>query len=151
MRWILIAALVMAPLTGSAASPGNTEDEQQGTEQYNTVFKYNMMASLDVINKFGQALRTAAWLKECKLNTLANTIMPTTREVGEVVGEYLRKQPNSKDFLWDVWAGAMSSMNYYQIGFEASAPSIHATMGEKFCTVATQQANDLMREREAAK
>jgi hypothetical protein len=149
-----IALLILiATLRGTTAYAVTQEDEeaQRGTAHHNTVFKYNMMATLDVINKFGQALRVATWLKECKLDALANTIYPTNDEIRNVVIEYLRKQPDGKEVLWDVLAGVLSSVNYYQIGFKETVGPLRSTLGEGFCSEATKQANNLLRERQSAK
>jgi len=147
---ILIVALATAPLTSSAVTPED-EEAQRGTAHHNTVLKYNMMATLDVINKFGEALRVATWLKGCNLDALANTISPTSEEIRNVVIEYLRQRPDGKKLVWDVLAGVNSSVNYYQIGFQETVVPIRTTLGDKFCPEATKQANNLLRERQAAK
>jgi hypothetical protein len=55
-----------------------------GSNHYNAVFKYNMMASGEVIKKFGKTFRVAALLKECKLGALAKTVEPSNEEIQKV-------------------------------------------------------------------
>jgi hypothetical protein len=149
-----LSVLFLALGIGSIAfadTPAADEEARKAVAHHNTVFNYNMLAALDVINKFGQALRVATWLKECKLDALANTISPTSEDIRNVVIEYLRKQPDGKEVLWDVLAGVTSSVNYYQIGFKETVKPIRSTLGEGFCSEATKQANDLLRQRQTAK
>jgi hypothetical protein len=145
---ILLVAIAVMPVASSAATP---DEAQQGTDHYNTVFDYNMMATSEVIEKLGKSLRVAAWLKECKLDALANTVAPTNDEIRNVAIQYLAKQPEGKKFLWDVLAGVMSSVDYYQIGFNETVKPIRATLGARFCARATEEANKLLQDRQAAK
>jgi len=147
---ILIVAIATIPMTSSAGTPED-EEAQRAVTHHNTVFKYNMMATLEVINKFGQALRVTTWLQECKLDALAKAITPTNDEIHNVVIQYLQKQPDGNKYIWDVLAGVKSSVNYYQMGFKETVVPIRKTLGENFCSEAAKQANDLLGERQAAK
>jgi hypothetical protein len=145
---MLIVGLATMSVASTVVTPED-EEAQLGIAHHNIVFKYNMMATLDVLNKFGQALRVATWLKECKLDALANTVSPTNEQIRNVVVEYLRKQSDGKQYLWDVLAGVTSSVNYYQIGFKETVGPIRSTMREGFCSEATRQANNLLRQRQS--
>ena len=145
---ILIVAIASTPLRSPGATP---EEVQQDTNHYNTVFNYNLMATADVIKKHGESFRVIAWLKECKLDALANAITPTNDEIRDVTIQYLQKQPDGKVFLWDVLAGVMSSVDYYRFGFEETDAGLRSTIGETFCTKATEEANNLLRARQAVK
>jgi hypothetical protein len=92
-----------------------------------------------------------AWLKECKLDALAATITPTKEEIQDVVLQYLQKQSDSKQYVWDVLAGVSSSTFFYQVGFSETTTATRGMMGDTFCKKATEEANNLLRERQAAK
>ncbi|HLW24190.1 MAG TPA: hypothetical protein VKT22_07510 [Steroidobacteraceae bacterium] len=144
---ILITAITVMPSISSATD----EEAQRWSIHYNTVFEYNMKASGEVIQKFGKPFRVVAWLRECKLDALAKTIEPSNEEIQIAVVQYLREKADRKEFFWDVLAGSMASVDLYRIGFGETAEPIHKLLGEKFCTSATEEANDLMRKRDAAK
>ena len=147
---ILTAALATVPLT-SSADTSEDEEATRAVAHHNTVFKFNMTATGDVINKFGQALRVTTWLEECKLDALAKAVTPTNDEIHNVVIQYLQKQPDGNKYLWDVLAGVKSSVFYYQIGFKETVGPIRKTLGENFCSEATKQANDLLRGQQTSK
>jgi hypothetical protein len=140
---ILILGIAFVPLTSTALIPEDKE-AQLWTAHYNTVFKYNMVATGDVIKKHGKSFRVIAWLKECKLDALTNAITSTSDEVRDVTIQYLQKQPDGKALLWDVLAGVMSSVDNYRFGFEETAAGIRATMGDTFCKKATAEANNIL-------
>jgi hypothetical protein len=143
----LVAAI--AALHGSAASAVTPEEVQKDVDHQNTVLEYDMMATADVIEKFGKSLRVVTWLQECKLDALASAIAPTNDEIQRIVIHYLVNQPNGEAYLWDVLAGVTSSVGYYQIGFKETVKPIRATLGARFCARATEEANTLLQERQS--
>jgi hypothetical protein len=149
---IRIIAFALLPLCGSAAPPGVIADEAQaGADRYNTLLKYDLMATTDVLDKYGKPLRIATHLQECKLEALADTIAPGKEKIAAVVIRYLTDQPGGKSNFWEVLPAVTSSVSMYQIGYKESSVAMHKIYGEKFCQDVTKQANEILRDSKAAK
>lgn len=147
---ILIVAISIVPLHGVAATPPSDEEVKEVTDHYNMLWKYDMMATGEVYIKLGKALRVATLLKECKLDALAETVTPTEGQIDTLIMQYLKAQPGGESVFWEVRAAVKSSLFYYQAGFKDSAAPVHSSMGDRFCKGATENANDILRERKAA-
>jgi hypothetical protein len=147
---ILTAGIATAPLPGAAAPP--TPDEvQKVVDHYNMIWKYDMMATSDVLEKLGKSLRVATLLKECKLEALADTVAPTDDQIDKVIIAYLADKPNGNTMFWEVRAAVKSSLSYYQLGFKNSAAPMQAGMGDGFCKNVTKEADEILRERKGKK
>jgi hypothetical protein len=134
----------------AAAHAVTAEESQKYADRYNTLLKYDLMATADVMAKFGKSLRVATWLNECKLEELGDAIAPSKSQIGDVVMQYLAKQADGRPLFWEVLAGVNSSVDFYRIGFKDSAAPLQALNGQ-FCQDVAKQANDILRERKGEK
>jgi hypothetical protein len=115
------------------------------------IWKYDMMATGDVLEKLGKPLRVATLLKVCKLEALADTVAPTDDEIDKVIFVYLADKPDANSMFWEVRAAVRSALFYYQLGIKDSAAPMQAGMGDGFCKNVTKEADEILRERKGKK
>jgi len=151
----LSLALVLAVSICSAAdnpAPLNDEAKQKYADHYNLSLQRNFDATQAVLDKYGARARIAVELKECKLDALADEVMPSKDEIFDVVTNRLVNEGVERDeIMFNYMPAVWTSFSYYQIGFKAAAEALHVTAGPQFCEQATKRANDILQQRKGKK
>jgi hypothetical protein len=143
MLWLASALCSAATLTDA---PGQKE-----AEHYNAVLQRDFDATQLVLESFGIRLRVATELKECKLGALADDVAPSSGEVADVVIKRFAKELDNDQIMFALLPAVWTAISFYQIGFQDTAAALHTLSGEQFCKKATERANDILRDRKAAK